>query len=87
MKLNKLLIALVLLIVFTNCKEKESNCQPPSKLSYIIIKEVEIARDEYPNCCKYIIDNGTSKESINLSSFIDSAGKFEVYDTIYFVKK
>ena len=84
----KNLFLLFFTILFLNsCVQSTCNRQT-STLSedYIIIDEI-IQNNKYSGLVKYSIDNSAEKTRINLSWFYDSIGKFNVGDTIKFIKK
>lgn len=80
----KNLFLLFFTILFLNscknyCEEQETLAQ-----SYIIIDEIKKS-NFYPGLACYSIDN--SKNGINLIWFYDSMDKFNVGDTLIFIKK
>lgn len=86
----KNLFLLFFTILFLNsCVQSTCNRQTQTSIlseGYIIIDEI-IQNNKYQGLVKYSIDNSAERSRINLSWFYDSIGKFNVGDTIRFIKK
>lgn len=84
----KNLFLLFFTILFLNNCDNSCKNQKQTQLtkSCIIIDEIT-NYNRYPELVKYSIDNGEERSYLNLSYFYDSIGKFNIGDTLIFVKK